>query len=282
MRYGLYSHTLRHSPSAARQATRIAVGSSRVAGDQQPPGCVRLVGAAAYGVRGGARMRRLLRDQSGRNDALDGLRAFAVAAVMAFHFGLPGATAGFLGVDVFFVLSGYLITRILLSQIQAGRLDLRRVLGSTDPPPRSALVVLRHGRDRLGRALSPSDRAATGYGPTSSTSTLAYVANWHFIESGSYFAAMGDESPLRAPCGRLAVEEQFYLAWPIALFVLTRVVRTPVRGSSRSADWRSPGSSPRRGGWNRSGARPGPTAPTWGRIGGILGADLSGLCSPSS
>ena len=49
-----------------------------------------------------------------RNDALDGLRLFAVAAVMAFHFGLPHAAAGFLGVDVFFVLSGYLITSLLL------------------------------------------------------------------------------------------------------------------------------------------------------------------------
>ena len=61
---------------------------------------------------------------SRRNDALDGLRLLAVAAVMAFHFGLPGAEAGFLGVDVFFVLSGFLITSLLLGRMRDGRLDV--------------------------------------------------------------------------------------------------------------------------------------------------------------
>ena len=169
-------------------------------------------------------MRRLLRDQSGRNDALDGLRAFAVAAVMAFHFGLPGATAGFLGVDVFFVLSGYLITRILLSQIQAGRLDLAGFWVRRIRRLAPALVVSVMAVIAWGALLAP---AIVRDGLRSDiTSTLAYVANWHFIESGSYFAAMGDESPLEHMWS-LAVEEQFYLAWPIALFVLTRVVRPP-------------------------------------------------------
>ena len=66
-----------------------------------------------------------------RNDALDGLRLLAVAAVMAFHFGLPDAAAGFLGVDVFFVLSGFLITSLLLARI--GRRPDRR-LRLLDPP----------------------------------------------------------------------------------------------------------------------------------------------------
>ena len=59
-----------------------------------------------------------------RNDALDGLRLLAVAAVMAFHFGVPQADGGFLGVDVFFVLSGFLITRVLLRQVERRRVDL--------------------------------------------------------------------------------------------------------------------------------------------------------------
>ena len=169
-------------------------------------------------------MRRLPRGQSGRNDALDGLRAFAVAAVMAFHFGLPGATAGFLGVDVFFVLSGYLITRILLSQIQAGRLDLAGFWVRRIRRLAPALVVSVMAVIAWGALVAP---AIVRDGLRSDvTSTLAYVANWHFIESGSYFAAMGDESPLEHMWS-LAVEEQFYLAWPIALFVLTRVVRPP-------------------------------------------------------
>ena len=59
-----------------------------------------------------------------RNDALDGLRFVAVAAVLAFHFEVPGAGAGFLGVDLFFVLSGFLITSILLRQVESGRVRL--------------------------------------------------------------------------------------------------------------------------------------------------------------
>jgi peptidoglycan/LPS O-acetylase OafA/YrhL len=169
-------------------------------------------------------MSRLTRGQRGRNDALDGLRAFAVAAVMAFHFGLPGASGGFLGVDVFFVLSGYLITQILLSQVYVGQLVL-------------AAFWVRRIR-RLAPALIVSLMAVIAWGALAApaivrdglrsdiTSTLAYVANWHFIDSSSYFATMGDESPLEHMWS-LAVEEQFYLAWPIALFVLTWFVRAP-------------------------------------------------------
>ena len=169
-------------------------------------------------------MRRLPRDRSGRNDALDGLRAFAVAAVMAFHFGLPGAGAGFLGVDVFFVLSGYLITRILLSQVQAGRLDLGGFWVRRIRRLAPALVVSVMAVIAWGALVAP---ALVRDGLRSDiTSTLAYVANWHFISSSGYFAATANESPLEHMWS-LAVEEQFYLAWPIALFVLTRVVRTP-------------------------------------------------------
>ena len=59
-----------------------------------------------------------------RNDSLDGLRLVAVGAVLAFHYRVPGARAGFLGVDVFFVLSGFLITSLLLSQFQRDRVRL--------------------------------------------------------------------------------------------------------------------------------------------------------------
>ena len=59
-----------------------------------------------------------------RNHALDGVRFVAVAAVLAFHFRVPGAQAGFLGVDLFFVLSGFLITWVLLKQVESGRVRL--------------------------------------------------------------------------------------------------------------------------------------------------------------
>ena len=114
-----------------------------------------------------------------RNDALDGLRLFAVAAVMAFHFGLPHSEAGFLGVDVFFVLSGYLITSLLLARIERGRIDvldfwtrrLRRLIPAVLAligvvVVWSAVVAPVMSRDGLRGDI---------------TATLFYVANWHFM-----------------------------------------------------------------------------------------------------
>jgi peptidoglycan/LPS O-acetylase OafA/YrhL len=170
------------------------------------------------------------RDASGsgssRNDALDGLRLLAVAAVMAFHFGLPGAQAGFLGVDAFFVLSGFLITSLLLGRLREGRVDvldfwtrrLRRLL--------PALLVLVGVVVAYGALVAPavirdglrSDIAAT----------LFYVANWHFISTSTYFASNGVPSPLEH-IWSLAVEEQFYLVWPLVLVAVGLLVRRPRR-----------------------------------------------------
>jgi peptidoglycan/LPS O-acetylase OafA/YrhL len=159
---------------------------------------------------------------AGRNDALDGLRALAVAGVMAFHFAVPGASAGFLGVDVFFVLSGYLITRILLAQVAAGRPDLvgfwvRRIRRLAPALAVSVAAVIAWGATAAPAIVRDGLRADV-------TSTLAYVANWHFIASSSYFDATGAESPLQHMWS-LAVEEQFYLAWPIALLLVALAVR---------------------------------------------------------
>ncbi len=162
------------------------------------------------------------RATTARNDALDGIRALAVAAVMAYHLGVPGAGAGFLGVDVFFVLSGYLITSILLSQVEAGRLDLggfwvKRVRRLAPALLLAVGAVIAWGALLAPPLLRDGLRADI-------TSTLAYVANWHFIGSGTYFSDTGDESPLQHMWS-LAVEEQFYLVWPIALLVVAKTVR---------------------------------------------------------
>src|SRR5581483_5756603 len=110
-----------------------------------------------------------------RNAALDGLRLLAVAAVMAFHFGLPGADGGFLGVDVFFVLSGFLITSLLLHESRDGRLDviafwtrrLRRLL--------PALLVLLGAVVAWGAVVAPALSRDDLRGDI--TATLFYVAN---------------------------------------------------------------------------------------------------------
>ena len=166
------------------------------------------------------------RKAASRNDALDGLRLLAVAAVMAYHFGLPHAGAGFLGVDVFFVLSGYLITSLLLGRLEGGGIDvldfwtrrLRRLIPALLAVVGvvlawSALVAPAMSRDGLRGDIS---------------ATLFYVANWHFVSTSTYFASDGVASPLEHMWS-LAVEEQFYLVWPLVLGLTGLVVRQPRR-----------------------------------------------------
>jgi peptidoglycan/LPS O-acetylase OafA/YrhL len=163
---------------------------------------------------------------AGRNDALDGLRFVAVAAVMAFHFGVPGAQAGFLGVDLFFVLSGYLITRILLKQVESGRVNLpdfwtRRVRRLAPAVLLALAVTIAWGALEASMTMRDDLRGDI-------TATLAYVANWHFISSSTYFEATGDQSPL-LHMWTLAVEEQFYVLWPITLFLIAVLVPARAR-----------------------------------------------------
>jgi peptidoglycan/LPS O-acetylase OafA/YrhL len=159
--------------------------------------------------------------------ALDGIRAFAVLSVMAFHGGLnlPG---GFLGVDTFFVLSGFLITTLLVAEwrrrggtIRLGAFWARRARRLLP----ALLVVL------LFVAFYVGVVAGTGSYPAlrlDALSTLFYVANWHFILTGAnYFNQTGPVSPLTHTWS-LAIEEQFYLVWPLVVLGvlgLTRSIR---------------------------------------------------------
>ena len=157
-------------------------------------------------------------EPSGYRPALDGVRAVAVLAVIAFHVTgvLPG---GFLGVDVFFVLSGYLITGLLLRELRTtGRLRLpdfwarraRRLLPAV-------LLLIAVTSLVTGHWSSIGTFAARR---ADSIATLFYYANWHFIATDqSYFATYTGASPLRHMWS-LAIEEQFYLVWPVLVLGL--------------------------------------------------------------
>ena len=143
----------------------------------------------------------------GRDGALDGIRAFSVLAVMAFHLGaLPG---GFLGVEIFFVLSGYLITGILIRQFDGlGRISLRQFYARRVARLLPLLVVVLLATALGAWFTSHLERGLLGH----AFMTLAYVANLH--EGGTQsFGPLGH-------VWSLSIEEQFYLLWPVAVTVM--------------------------------------------------------------
>lgn len=166
--------------------------------------------------------RLALRDQPERRSvipALDGLRAVAVALVLAGHGGIPGVGGGFIGVDIFFVLSGFLITSLLLDELgRTGRIDLagfwirraRRLL------PALVLMVLTVA---AARELFPH-QGLTGL-RNDAIAAFLWVANWRFVEQQTdYFTQGAPPSPLQHTWS-LGVEEQYYIVWPLLLIAVT-------------------------------------------------------------
>lgn len=173
--------------------------------------------------------------REGRIRGLDGLRALAVLAVIAYHLWPRALPGGFLGVDVFFVVSGFLITTLLLREMGArGRLDMpafwvrraRRLL------PALAVVVV--GSVVAARLVEPDLLVGIG---RQVLGAATFSTNWLEIAAGSsYFDATQPE--LFQPFWSLAIEEQFYLLWPLALAgLLVALAAARVRGGVRAAAW---------------------------------------------
>lgn len=157
--------------------------------------------------------------------AIDGLRAISVVGVIVFHL-VPGALpGGWFGVDVFFVISGFLITALLLSEhrLSRGHINLmsfwraraRRLIPALLPVLIAVLVA--------ATFLSPTGRRGAIAGDV--LATLGYVANWRFVLGDeAYFGQIASPSPVRHAWS-LAVEEQFYIFYPLLLIVLLSLLR---------------------------------------------------------
>lgn len=152
--------------------------------------------------------------------AIDGLRALAVIAVMFYHLGFSWIPGGFLGVDLFFVISGYVITRLLLDSIaQSGGLDLRgfylararRLLPALLFTVITTTIAIGiWAPDTIKRFITDMPFALTG------------TMNWWLVaREQDYFESIG-RPPLLQHTWSLAVEAQFYLAWPLILYFILK------------------------------------------------------------
>ena len=151
---------------------------------------------------------------------LDGIRAVAIIGVLLYHADLDWLPGGFLGVDVFFVLSGFLITTLILEEFdRSGRIDFGRFYLGRARRLLPALVLL---LVVCGIAVALVYQEAAYQFARDALASVFYVINWHYIlTEQSYFEFTG-RPPLLQHLWSLAVEEQFYLAWPAIAYLLVR------------------------------------------------------------
>jgi peptidoglycan/LPS O-acetylase OafA/YrhL len=159
------------------------------------------------------------RQPSAHYAGLDGLRGLAVLGVLLYHAGVSWAPGGFLGVEVFFVLSGFLITSLLVAEwegsstIALGAFWARRARRLL---PALFCLVAAIG---VYYALAGAAQAVPGL-KGDGISALTYFSNWHqIVARANYFAANGPVSPLEHTWS-LAIEEQFYLVWPLVVLAV--------------------------------------------------------------
>jgi peptidoglycan/LPS O-acetylase OafA/YrhL len=168
----------------------------------------------------------------GHLPGLDGLRGIAVVLVLLYHLEVAGFSGGFLGVDIFFVLSGFLITSLLL-----GELHSRRTISLAN-------FWLRRARRLLPAVLvmiavvvmlAPTI-AATAQGGLrwDAVTSVGYVVNWRFVVTGASYAAESSDPSMLGHLWSLAIEEQFYVLWPLVVLIGGRSLQRRARPSTRA------------------------------------------------
>lgn len=151
---------------------------------------------------------------------LDGLRAIAVLSVVFFHFNLPNFGGGYVGVDIFFVISGYLITSIIVGGLEAGNFSFARFYERRIRRIIPALVVMLIAASIASMAMFPPKELAQ-FG-LSAAAAAAFCSNVFFAFQTNYFAGPDTTMPLLHTWS-LGVEEQFYILWPLLLFACFRM-----------------------------------------------------------
>lgn len=155
-------------------------------------------------------------------DDIDGLRAVAIVPVLLFHAGVSRFSGGFTGVDVFFVISGYLITGLILSNIAEGKFSIAHFYESRVRRIVPALFFLLICASIAAYALLMPDEARE-FG-RSLFATMFFSSNVLFAKQTGYFQNPAEMKPLLHTWS-LAVEEQFYILYPLTLFFITRYLR---------------------------------------------------------
>ena len=204
--------SVQQAPHERSRANRQTTEPSRATGSHRAP--------ANKGARtnSAAKEQAPTRPKSRYIPALDGLRTLAVVAVVLYHLNLTWAQGGLLGVTIFFVLSGYLITRLLLNEVaKTGRINLKsfwiRRIRRLFPAVVTVVVVTCALCTIFNHVMLTKMR------PDILPSLLFFNNWWQIAQNVSYFNALGDPSPL-THFWSLAIEEQFYLIWPPLLFAM--------------------------------------------------------------
>ena len=157
---------------------------------------------------------------SGYQPHIDGLRAVAILPVLLFHAHIPGFSGGFVGVDIFFVISGYLITGIIAREIDGGRFSILRFYERRARRILPALTVVLAAVLLAAAVLYlPGDFQTV---PRSALAAALFVCNIYFFSKVGYFQMGADIEPLLHSWS-LGIEEQFYIGFPLLLLLIHRL-----------------------------------------------------------